>query len=173
MHAPPAPAPCPTAPELVNDFAGAAPEIFVEMLTVPGFLNRVGHRFHMNEIFRFGGELGRAAESMHLAYMTAMDAKLGVLRVFPEPLMRRVYDVLAAQLSWPKIIDADTGALDDAQKAQHAIRANERMLKRLRELIADTDGVEQLKALEAAAAIIEQQTAELRTPTPETATATA
>lgn len=52
----------------------------VEHQTIPGFLRRIPHKWHLNEITRFGSEVGRAADAMQLVFMTPVDGSLGVLR---------------------------------------------------------------------------------------------
>lgn len=79
------------------------PDNLVEHLTVPGFLARVPRQWQIDEATRYGHQLGRAAEAMHLAYMTTTDPALGVLRVFPVPLMRRVYVLMRHQFNWPEL----------------------------------------------------------------------
>lgn len=99
------------------------PRDVVEHLTVPGFIRRAPHRFHLDEITRFGDKVGRAAESLHISYVTTVDNSLGVIRLFPVPLMVRVYSMMAAQFRWepytePLTIESPSGA--------ELLRANER-----------------------------------------------
>lgn len=123
-----------------EDFQNLSPqEPLVEHLTIPGFLRRIPHRWHLDDINRFGDKVGRAAESMQLAYITAVDRSLGVLRVFPIPLLQRVYEIMAPQFGWPRIIDAEPPALGDSRKAQReTLKAHERVSKHLRDLLGAT-----------------------------------
>jgi hypothetical protein len=75
----------------------------VEHLTIPGFLRRISHRWTLDDIARFGNKVGRAAESCHLAYMPQVDGSLGVLRSFPVPMLRRIYDLMAPSHRWPQL----------------------------------------------------------------------
>ena len=65
----------------------------VEHLTIPGFIRRCPHRFHLMEITRFGDQVGKIAESLQISYLTTIDRSLGMIRLFPVPLMVRVYQV--------------------------------------------------------------------------------
>lgn len=134
----------------------------VEHLTIPGFMRLIDHRWSLDDIRRFGDRMGQMAESMCLAYLTATDASLGILRMFPAPLLRRVYDIMAPQFGWPVIVNVDTPELEEVKKKRDAIKANERALRRLGEVIADTEDVAQLEVLRASVKVIEAQTAELR-----------
>lgn len=114
----------------------AAAVLSIEHLTVPGFLRRIPHRWSFEDITRYGDKVGRAAESMQLAYVTTMDRSLGVIRTFPVPLLQRVYEILATQYGWPRIIEAPTPALDDSRRVnREALKAHERMEKHLRAML--------------------------------------
>jgi len=116
--------------ETQQDFAQApAPELVAEHKTVVGFLRTVPRRLHMDEIKRFGREVGMMAESVHLAYLTTIDSQLGVLRMFPVPLMRRVYDVLAAQIGWQQF-PVEQAALPEEMAAE--LKAQEKLARLLR-----------------------------------------
>jgi hypothetical protein len=117
-------------PTIEQDFAQApVPELVVEHRTIAGFLRIAPHRFHLDEIVRFGKKVGDVAESMQLAYMTTIDSQLGVLRVFPVPLMRRVYDILADQFHWAQF-PAELSAIPEEVAAE--LKAKERLARLLR-----------------------------------------
>lgn len=93
----------------------------------------------MQDINRFGDSVGRAAEAMQLAYLTTVDRSLGVIRVFPVPLMQRVYEILSKQFGWPQVIDASAEG-DDARRGQvETLKAHERVEKHLRSVLAVTE----------------------------------
>lgn len=102
------------------------PLSIVEHLTIPGFIRRAPHRFHMDEIMRFGDKVGKIAESLQVSYLTTIDRQLGQIRLFPVPLLMRVYQVMAAQFGWEQVIE--TPVLDDRKQDL----ANERARKHLR-----------------------------------------
>lgn len=115
----------------------------VEHLTIPAFLRRIPHKWHIDEITRFGDKVGRAAESLQLSYLTTIDRSLGVIRIFPLPLLQRVYQIFAVQLGWPQIIDVEPPALDDPRRAhQETLRTHERLAKHMRALLEITDSVD-------------------------------
>jgi len=119
-------------PAIEHDFAhGPAPELVVEHRTIAGFLRMAPHRFHLDEIVRFGKKVGDVAESMQLAYLTTIDSSLGVLRVFPVPLMRRVYDILAAQFHWPQFVEPET-VEGDAASRREMLRSYDKLSALLR-----------------------------------------
>lgn len=83
-----------------DEWEGA--EQMVEHLTVPGFLRRIApHRWHLDDITRFGSQAGRAADALQLSYVTTIDRQLGMLRTFPVPFLMRVYEVMAPKHGWP------------------------------------------------------------------------
>lgn len=111
-------------------------ESIVEHLTIPGFLRRIPYKWHIDEITRFGDKVGRAAESLQIAYLTTVDRSLGVIRVFPAPLLQRIYQILSAQFGWPQIIDLDPPALDDPRRVQQeTLRSHERLAKHMRAIL--------------------------------------
>jgi len=118
-------------------------ETIVEHLTIPGFLRRIPHKWHIDEITRFGDKVGRAAESLQLSYLTTIDRSLGVIRIFPVPLLQRIYQIFASQFGWPQIIEIEPPTLDDPRRAQQEmLRSNERLMKHMRALLAITENVE-------------------------------
>lgn len=132
----PAPAAVPAGPsssEQENNYAQTAEELQVEFLTIPGFIRRVPYRFHMEEIHKFGTAVGKSAESLHLCYMTVTDRSLGPLRCFPRPMLERVYSVMAPQMKWPVIVDAELG-LPESERTKE-VHFNERLAKHLRSVM--------------------------------------
>src|SRR5262245_41109811 len=89
----------------------------VEHLSVVAFMRRMAHRWDIDDMTRFGNKVGKVAESMQLAYLTGVDKSLGTIRIFPVPLLERVYKVLSAQFGWPQIIDAPPPGLPPAGTA--------------------------------------------------------
>lgn len=91
------------------------PRQVVEHLTIAGFIRRSPHRFHMDEITRFGDKVARLAEALQVSYLTTIDRSLGMVRVFPVPLLQRVYDVMAAQFGW----EMEIAAVEDRKTRGH------------------------------------------------------
>jgi hypothetical protein len=119
-----------------QDFDQLAEAAKIEHLTIPGFMRRVSNRWHIEDITRFGDKVGRAAEALQLSYMTTVDRSLGIIRVFPVPLLQRIYTVLSVQFGWPQIIEAEVPAIEDNRRAQQeTIRSHERFQKHLRLLL--------------------------------------
>lgn len=114
------------------------PETIVEHMTASGFLARIPHRWHMDDVRRFGTEVGRIAEALHIAYITTTDIALGIVRVFPVPLLRRVYTIQSASFGWPSLTAVQTPALgEDLQRAaRDTLRSHTSLLKHLRTLLA-------------------------------------
>lgn len=159
---PPLPPPAPSV-TLENDFADlAGAEQIVEHLTVPGFLRRIPHRWHLDEVARFGDKVGRVAESMQLAYLTTVDRSLGVIRMFPSPLLKRVYEVLSQQFGWPQIIDLEPAQLEDGKRDRETLRSLEKSQRCLRELADASENPDVLEALARVNTWVEAQTALLR-----------
>lgn len=130
----------PNAPIDLQDFEQLAgvEGIQLEHMTIPGFLRRIPHKWHLEEITRFGDKVGRAAEALQLSYITAIDRSLGVIRVFPRPLLERIYAIMGPQFNWPRILDVQS--LEDGQRAQRdTMRKQERLTLELEELISATD----------------------------------
>ena len=82
--------------------------------------------------------------------------------MFPEPLLRRVYDTLAPQCGWPVIVNIETPELEDAKKKRDLLKTHERTLKNLGNLIADTDDAGSLEALHASVRVVEGKMSILR-----------
>lgn len=121
-------APTATVPGFAQQFEEMPdPLTVVEHLTIPGFIKVAPHRFHMDEIMRFGDKVARIAESLQVSYLTTIDRQLGQIRLFPVPLLTRVYQVMAAQFGWEPI--SDVPAIED--RNAETLRANERTRKRL------------------------------------------
>jgi hypothetical protein len=127
--------------QLQEDFDESAPELVVEHATIPGFLRRIPYRFSMEDLTRFGTKVGKAAEAMQIAFITTVERSLGTIRVFPLPLLRRVYEVMGMQFGWPKIIEVEipglpSGGINPAE----TLKAHERLEQYLRgalEMAAD------------------------------------
>jgi hypothetical protein len=104
------------------------PREIVEHLSIPGFVRRAPRRFHLDELTRFGDKVARVAESMQISYLTTIDSSLGVVRVFPVPLMIKVYSIMAQQFHWaPWQEPLEIGAGGPAQ----LLKANERARRNL------------------------------------------
>jgi hypothetical protein len=118
-------------------------DAIVEHFSIPSFLRRIPHKWHIDEITRFGDKVGRAAESLQLAYLTTVDRSLGVVRVFPAPLLQRIYQILSPQFGWPQIIEIEPPALDDPRRSQEeTLRSHERLLKHIRALLPIAENVD-------------------------------
>ena len=103
------------------------PREIVEHLSIPGFVRRAPRRFHLDELTRFGDKVARVAESMQISYLTTIDSSLGIVRVFPVPLMIKVYSIMAQQFHWaPWQEPLEPGAAGSAQllKAHERARRN-------------------------------------------------
>lgn len=107
------------------------PRDVVEHLTIPGFIRRAPHRFHLDELTRFGDKVARVAESLQVSYLTTVDSSLGVIRLFPVPLMVRVYQVMATQFHWNPY--TEPLILEDGGAAQ-MLRSSERAKKHLQSI---------------------------------------
>lgn len=107
----------------------------VEHLTIPGFIRRCPHRFHMQEILRYGDQVGKIAESLQVSYLTTIDRQLGQIRLFPVPLLTRVYEVMAAQFGWEPIIDAAPALEDPRKTGADLLRSHERVDRHLRAVL--------------------------------------
>ncbi len=124
--APPA-EPNPQQNELQHD------ALIIAHLTVPEFMKRIPHEWHITDFNRFGDLVGKTAESAHLTYLTKFDRNFGMIRVFPLPMLQRVYRILAAQMNWPEILDAEAPQLSDgALASRETLIANERVAAHLR-----------------------------------------
>ena len=96
----------------------------VEHLTVTEFMQRIPHpnRWHLDDINRFGDKVGWTAQSIQLARMMVQSPSLGLIRVFPVPLLQRIYTILAPQFNWPPLpaaaLEARQAQMDE-KLAQH------------------------------------------------------
>jgi hypothetical protein len=86
----------------------------VEHRTVLEFLRGIPHKWHPDEIARFGDKVKRMAEALQLPFVPSINPSLGVIRTYPVPLMEWVYTVLAQQFHWP----APALVLEDGARAQ-------------------------------------------------------
>jgi hypothetical protein len=78
-------------------------EPIVEHQTIPFFVNSIDRNWNIEEVKRYGKQVGATAEALQLAFVTVNDRSLGYLRVFPVPLLRRVYELMAPQFDWPAL----------------------------------------------------------------------
>lgn len=135
--------------------------IQLEHLTIPGFLRRIPHKWHIDEITRFGDKVGRAAEAMQLSYITSIDRCLGVIRVFPRPLLERIYAIMAPQLGWPAVVEAMV--LEDGKRTKlETLKKLERTEQGLAELRERSDNVDVLSAVQSVCEFIRSDAAKLR-----------
>lgn len=122
-------------------------EELVEHQSIPGFIRRIPHQWHIDEINRFGKKMGDTADSLQLAYVTRVDRSLGLIRVFPVPLLVRVYTIMAPQFGWPaveeipRIVDAGQSNRSEAKKQERFLRG----LETLTETVDDVEVLESLK----------------------------
>ncbi len=95
----------------------------VEHCAVPEFLNRCRVR-NPEDIIRFGDKARRLADSLLLAWVTATNDSLGVVRCLPVPLMKYLYGHMAPQFGWPPIVaeleDIDRGHRDELRRTEGA-----------------------------------------------------
>jgi hypothetical protein len=124
----------------INDFDQliAAGET-VEHVTVPGFLRRIPHPWHITDLTRFGDQVGRVAEAMQLSYLTTIQPQLGMIRVFPLPLLQRVYELMAPQFQWPS---EPLALIDTARARRDELKRHERADIDLAGLAEHTDDVD-------------------------------
>ncbi len=108
----------------------------VEHLTVTEFMQRIPHpnRWHLDDINRFGDKVGWTARSIQLARMMVQSPSLGLIQVFPVPLLQRIYTILAPQFNWPTL-----PAVLEARKAAGLHQANERIAQHLQGLAIVAD----------------------------------
>lgn len=147
----------------INDFdqLTAAGEN-IEHVTVPGFLRRIPHPWHIDDITRYGDKVGRVAEAMQLSYLTTIQPKLGMIRVFPVSLLQRVYQLMAPQFGWPRLLD-ETAMLEDGRAAQReALRVRERVAADLAQIGEVTDNVQVLDAAQTVREFIDADIARLK-----------
>ena len=126
----------------------------VEHLTIPGFIRRAPHRFHLDEIMRFGDKVGRIAESLQVSYLTTIDRSLGQIRLFPVPLLTRVYQVMATQFGWEQIVEVPT--IED--RKQDLARMTERAGKQLRAVADRIEDPELAQAMTRVLQFLENET---------------
>ena len=100
----------------------------VEHQTVLEFLRTVPHKFHPDYVERFGGKVSRMANALQLAFVPAINPKLGVIRTYPVPLMQWMYTLQAPQFGWPAL----PLALEDlAREHREELRQHEGAKKHL------------------------------------------
>lgn len=120
----------------------------VEHVTVPGFLRRIPHPWHIDDITRYGDKVGRVAEAMQLSYLTTVQPKLGMIRVFPVSLLERVYVLMSPQFNWPRIADEHAAIEDGRAALRDELRKAERTLADLSSIAEKTDNVEALNSIQ-------------------------
>ena len=133
----------------------------VEHRTVLQFLRTIPHKWHPDEMARFGDKVRRMAEALQLAFVPAMNDHLGVIRAYPVPLMQWMYTQLATQFGWP----LGPLALDDgAQMQREELRRAEGAKKHLEAAAAQhaPPTPEVAGALETVLAWLESETRRLR-----------
>jgi hypothetical protein len=103
-------------PNNIPDFDHLAEvaEAQVEHQTILEFLRLIPHKWHPDEIGRFGDKVRRMADSLQLPFVPSLNPSLGVIRTFPVPLLQWIYTLLATQFGWP----APALALDDGKREQ-------------------------------------------------------
>lgn len=70
-------------------------------MSIAEFVRHSAPDLEMDNVIRFGITAGRAADGLQLAYMTRKTSgSLAVERILPEPLLRRVYSVMAHAHGW-------------------------------------------------------------------------
>ena len=117
----------------------------VEHLPVHEFVQRTPHRLHPDEIPRFSDRVKRMADALQLTFVPAVNPLLGVIRVFPVPLLEWVYTTMAPQFKWPLLTDAQ--AVDDTKRAKHIeLRKVERRAQEIRNLMSEADEPELVNA---------------------------
>ena len=126
--------------EVQQDFEQIDQTAGVEHLSVVAFMRRIAHRWDIDDMTRFGNKVGKVAESMQLAYLTGVDRSLGTIRIFPVPLLERVYKVMSAQFGWPQIIDAAPPGLPATGfLAAETLKTHERLHKLLHAAVSATE----------------------------------
>lgn len=145
------------------------PTALVEHLSVPAFLRRTPHRWNIDDMRRFGDKVGQMAEAMHLGFHTTLNLSLGTLRIFPVPMMERIYEVLAVQYHWAPLVNEP--ALEDSpQEQREALRGHERLEKHLRTVMELAESAEVQAGCGVVIGWIEAEIARLRVELGETAT---
>lgn len=134
-----------------DDLAAFADEYNVRYMTVLSFLRIVPRRMHVDDIIKLGDKVARIAEATGVPYQAVPVEKMGLLRVFPEWLLRRTYELIGVRLGWPPIQDECEAVGDEGAKLAELLRANERAVKHLhslRERVDDTGALDHINRLE-------------------------
>lgn len=133
----------------INDFEQfALGTETVEHVSVPGFMSRIAHGWALDDMTRFGDKVGRVADAMQLVFITTNQTKLGIIRVFPLPLLQRVYEIMAPMFNWPRIVDGVLAIEDGRQALRDDLRQHERADHDLSSIAEHVDNVEVLTALQ-------------------------
>jgi hypothetical protein len=148
----------------INDFEQfALGAETVEHVSVPGFMARIAHGWALDDMTRFGDKVGRVADAMQLVFITTNQTKLGIIRVFPLPLLQRVYEILSPQFGWPRIIDAGALPIEDGRQAlRDELQKAERSLADLSSIAEHTDNVDALQSIQEVRDFLTGKIAELR-----------
>lgn len=105
----------------------------VEHRTVLEFLRSIPHGWQADDIVRFGDKVKRIAEAVQLPFVPQPHPQLGVIRIYPVPLLEWVYTMLSKQFHWP----APALVLEDgAREQREELRRHEGAKKHL-ELAAE------------------------------------
>jgi hypothetical protein len=100
----------------------------VEHRTVLEFLRSIPHPWQADDIVRFGDKVRRMAEAVQLAFVPQPHPQLGVIRIYPVPLLEWVYTMLSKQFHWP----APAMVLEDgAREQREELRRHEGARKHL------------------------------------------
>jgi len=131
--------------------------------SIYGFLGDISRAWHPNDVNRFGAAVGKTADAAHIAYREVVDVALGAVRAFPEKLLRRLYDRMAVEFGWPKIVDAETPAIEDPRRQlEETLRSHERAAKHLRKVIEKTESLPVLGAMTESLQWFEQEAERIR-----------
>lgn len=75
----------------------------VEHVTTFEFLRRAPRHSTADDLTTFGNRVKRAADAIPLPWLPAPHPLLGIVRVYPLPLLEWVYSQFVAQLKWPPL----------------------------------------------------------------------
>lgn len=132
----------------------------VEHRNVLEFLRSIPHPWQADDIDRFGSKSKRMAEALQLPFVPQAHPKLGVIRIYPVPLLEWVYTMMAKQFHWP----APALVLEDGARAQREeLRRHEGAKKHLELAAAEHEPPADVKAaIETTLAWLEGEAQRLR-----------